>query len=262
MRFAPQRLNSLASVLSLLLLQGVEQVDGHYGFPVVVINGVVSEWWQYVRPVGPDDYGNYFQPLLDYTGEPQVCGIDGTKTGSITGTAKVEAGSTIGFIAFSAIVVTAPVWPTFNESTDGIRHEGPGQAYMSKAPADLESYTGDGEWFKIWSSGSSDGQHWDTYRKAELNFTIPKTTPPGKYLVRVEHFNISPIYGQTQQYINCAQVEVTGPGGGTPGPTIKFPGGYDPKDSSIWLPNALYQPQKPTELLKNYKGPGPEVWTG
>lgn len=47
-----------------------------------------------------------------------------------------------------------------------------------------------------------------------MNFTIPKTTPPGKYLVRVEHFNISPQYGQTQQFINCAHVEVTGSGGG------------------------------------------------
>jgi hypothetical protein len=65
-----------------------------------------------------------------------------------------------------------------------------------------------------------------------MNFTIPLTTPPGKYLVRVEHFNISPTYGQTQQFINCAQVEVTGAGGGTPGPTIKFPGAYDISDNS------------------------------
>jgi len=57
-----------------------------------------------------------------------------------------------------------------------------------------------------------------------MNFTIPKTTPPGKYLVRVEQFNIISIYMQTQHYINCAQIEVVGPGGGTPGPFIKFPG--------------------------------------
>jgi hypothetical protein len=72
-----------------------------------------------------------------------------------------------------------------------------------------------------------------------MNFTIPRTTPPGKYLIRVEHMNISPRYNETQQFINCAQVEVTGEGGGmsssrlhratlmcllgTPGPMIKFP---------------------------------------
>lgn len=95
-----------------------------------------------------------------------------------------------------------------------------------------------------------------------MNFTIPKTTPPGKYLVRVEHFNISPYYNGTQQFINCAHVEVTGPGGGTPGPTIKFPGGYDITDPGIWLPRAMYQPYKPTDLLKNFKGAGPAIWTG
>ena len=63
-----------------------------------------------------------------------------------------------------------------------------------------------------------------------MTFTIPKTTPPGKYLLRVEHFNISPSYNQTQQFINCAHVEVTGEGGGTPGPFVKFPGAYDIKD--------------------------------
>lgn len=66
MQFSLQYLTSSASVLSLLLLQGMQQGDGHCtliiatsnptqaysfldGFPVVLINGVVSEWWQYVR---------------------------------------------------------------------------------------------------------------------------------------------------------------------------------------------------------------------
>lgn len=103
----------------------------------------------------------------------------------------------------------------------------------------------------------------------------------------------------TQQFVNCAQVEVTGPGGGkyklhhyglhillhgidisqgTPGPTTKFPGAYDPADKGklqrpiynyvtneyigIWLPRSMYNPYKPSDLLKNYKGPGPEIWTG
>lgn len=60
----------------------------------------------------------------------------------------------------------------------------------------------------------------------QLNFTIPKTTPPGKYLARVEHFFIQSIYNTTQQYINCAHIEVVGPGGGKPGPMVKFPGAY------------------------------------
>lgn len=33
--------------------------------------------------------------------------------------------------------------------------------------------------------------------------------------------------------MGCAQIKVTGSGAGTPGPTVKFPGAYDPKDPGI-----------------------------
>jgi len=210
--------------------------------------------------VGVDSYGGQFWPSYDWVGESQICGINGTHTGHQTGTVKVEAGSVIGFRAFAASTDLTP--RKFEENRDGITHLGPGQAYMSKAPGALEDYLGDGDWFKIGTSGASDGQHWDSANKPEMNFTIPLTTPPGKYLARVEHFNISPYYNATQQFINCAHVEVIGPGGGTPGPFTKFPGAYDIADNGIWLPNAMYNPYKPTDLLKKYKGPGPAIWTG
>lgn len=68
-----------------------------------------------------------------------------------------------------------------------------------------------------------------------MNFTIPATTPPGKYLARVEHFFIQSIYNTTQQYINCAHMEIIGPGGGTPGPTVKFPGAYSLDEPGKWM---------------------------
>lgn len=40
-------------------------------------------------------------------------------------------------------------------------HPGVGQAYLSKPTGDLESYTGDGDWFKIGSiTSTSDGKNW------------------------------------------------------------------------------------------------------
>jgi len=40
-------------------------------------------------------------------------------------------------------------------------HPGVGQAYLSKPTSDLESYTGDGDWFKIGSiTSTSDGKKW------------------------------------------------------------------------------------------------------
>ncbi|KAI8635103.1 lytic polysaccharide monooxygenase [Xylariaceae sp. FL1651] len=257
MKHSLQGFASHATLLSGLLLSGLPQANGHYGFPVVVINGIISAWWEFIRPGGYQWFPDY-----SWDSEPMVCGINGTKSGHQTGTAKVEAGSVIGFRAFAANYEQGLV-PTreFNPHSDGIGHPGPGQAYMSKAPGALEDYEGDGDWFKIGTSGASDGMHWDSDGKPELNFTIPKTTPPGKYLVRVEHFNISPLFNSTQMFVNCAQVEVTGPGGGTPGPMTKLPG-YDPADKGIWLPRAMYNPYKPSDILKNYKGPGPDIWTG
>jgi hypothetical protein len=191
-----------------------------------------------------------------------VCGWGATKTGHQTGIAKIEAGGVIGFRAFAANYREGfvPV-REFDPASDGVGHPGPGQAYMSKAPGAIKDYEGDGDWFKIGTSAASDGMHWDSERQPEMNFTIPKATPPGQYLVRVEHFNISPQFGSTQLFVNCAQVEVTGSGDGTPGPTVKLPG-YDPADPGIWLPRAMYNPYKPSDLLKAYKGPGPEIWTG
>lgn len=49
----------------------------------------------------------------------------------------------------------------------------------------------------------------------QANFTVPKTTPPGKYLLRVETaYGITHEFNVTQFYINCAHIEVNGPGGG------------------------------------------------
>lgn len=48
-----------------------------------------------------------------------------------------------------------------------------------------------------------------------MNFTIPKTTPPGKYLMRVEHmYPQGWRFNGSQFYINCAQIEIKGAGGG------------------------------------------------
>lgn len=50
---------------------------------------------------------------------------------------------------------------------------------------------------------------------SEANFTLPKTTPPGKYLLRLEVlFGITHEFNVTQFYINCAHIEVNGSGGG------------------------------------------------
>ena len=55
----------------------------------------------------------------------------------------------------------------------------------------------------------------DVFNSLQMDFTIPKSTPPGKYLLRAEHLNVKPIYNGAEMYINRAHVEITGSGGGT-----------------------------------------------
>ena len=59
-----------------------------------------------------------------------------------------------------------------------------------------------------------------------MNATIPPTTPPGKYLLRLEQFMPTPEYNVTEWYVACAQIEVVGPGGGTPKGFVRFPRAY------------------------------------
>lgn len=48
-----------------------------------------------------------------------------------------------------------------------------------------------------------------------MKFTIPTTTPPGKYLLRAEQMcPCQKGYGGSQSYIACAHIDIIGPGGG------------------------------------------------
>jgi len=71
-----------------------------------------------------------------------------------------------------------------------------------------------------------------------VEFQIPRDTPPGQYLVRVEHIAIHGAKdGHTEFYFECAQIEVGGNGNGRPGPLVKIPGLYDSNDPALrfWI---------------------------
>jgi hypothetical protein len=67
-----------------------------------------------------------------------------------------------------------------------------------------------------------------------VQFTIPRDTPSGQYLVRVEHIAIHGAQsGDTEFYYECAQIEVQNGGQGVPGPMVKIPGLYDKNDPAL-----------------------------
>jgi hypothetical protein len=116
-----------------------------------------------------------------------------------------------------------------------IWYNGPAQIFLSKTVdgEDLDAYEGDGEWIKFAYVGPKDETTWSTYGQTSINMTIPADTPPGKYLMRLEHLIPSADLGKARWYVVCAQIEIVGPGGGFPMGVVRFPGAYsDASDPS------------------------------
>ncbi|KAI1265305.1 lytic polysaccharide monooxygenase [Xylariaceae sp. FL1019] len=225
-----------------LLLLTAAAAQAHYHFPRLIINGQAEAAdWTTVRQTK-----NYQTNagVTDVNSPDMRCYQLKAGTGSY---ATVAAGDTLGFVAASAVT-----------------HFGPVQFYMARVPdsADVNSWDPAGNvWFKAGSISAvpplgSSQSTWPAYNQKSVFFTIPKNTPSGKYLVRVESIALhqAQAVGGAQIYLSCAQIEVTGGGGGTPGPLVAFPGAYKASDPGLlWS----YYP-----VPTSYAAPGPAVWTG
>ncbi|KAF2471670.1 uncharacterized protein BDR25DRAFT_324849 [Lindgomyces ingoldianus] len=217
-------------VLAFLSLS-IHGVWAHGTFAHFVVNGTIAPEWKYVRDVaGAPDYENLTNipqyakrvPFFDIYSPNMVCGRSAERAAANTETATVIAGSEVGFKL--AEIIKQP-------TQDLIFHDGPAQAFMSRAPNDdLEHYDGKGDWFKVGYIGPKSDTAWKLKGKNGWNFSIPKTTPPGKYLLRIEQFQPYRLFNTSQWYVNCAHVKVVGPGGGTPTRFVKFPGAYNISD--------------------------------
>ncbi|UPX13772.1 uncharacterized protein EKO05_0004271 [Ascochyta rabiei] len=143
-----------------------------------------------------------------------------------------------------------------------VEHQGPLQFYMARVPTGKTAATWDGSgnvWFKIYTEKANVANGaltWASMNAATASVTIPKATPSGEYLLRVEHIALhtaSAING-AQIYLSCAQIKVTGGGSGTPGPLVAFPGAYTAGEKGLQV--NIYGGQT------SYTAPGPAVWTG
>ncbi|KAK8068471.1 hypothetical protein PG996_007583 [Apiospora saccharicola] len=231
-----------SSLLSLGLAAAA--TEAHYIFNLLIVNGVSQGGeYAYVRK-----NSNTYMPSFtsEVVNSPDLRCNKGARAGDGTKTYTVKAGDKIGFKLFN---------------NEFIEHPGPGFVYMSKAPGSVASYDGSGDWFKAYETGlckgnaASDG-NWCSWQKDRLEFTIPAKTPPGEYLVRVEHIGLHEAHaGKAQFYMECAQLKIEGPGGGSPAPLAKIPGIYKAND-----PGIAYN--KWTSNPAPYVMPGPKVWDG
>ncbi|KAF2269513.1 hypothetical protein CC78DRAFT_564769 [Lojkania enalia] len=257
----------------------------HYLFNRFIVNNTWTREFEYVRPVGPLtwDIGDWYTVLYPNTNTSSYklrCGpVD---SGNRSKTVDILAGDKVGF-GVGAPGFRYGFGPNISRSQNypydvpRAYHPGPASVWLSKAPTDdLDSYTGDGDWFKIYQVVGRTEQsmpvstdptyahqyEWGTYLATSWNFTIPTTTPPGKYLLRFEHVRVykrGPNSStSTEYYTNCAQVNIINNGKvGTPSPLAKIPGiyvGFPPEfEIDIW--DHSYD-------VKKFKYPGPTVWQG
>lgn len=209
--------------LAIFGLTVADLAEAHYRFSKVIANGKLSGDWEYIRENsnGIMPTKQFLKPSDDFR-----CNSGSFANAGKTKVAKLAAGDTLGF----------ELWYYAT-----MKHPGPLTIHMSKAPGDVRQYNGDGDWFKVHQeiicrgpNGGLSDTDWCTWDKARVQFTIPKDTPAGQYLVRIEHIAIHGAQsGDTEFYYECAQIEVTGGGQGKPGPLVKIPGLYDSNDPAL-----------------------------
>ncbi|KAK4209803.1 glycosyl hydrolase family 61-domain-containing protein [Rhypophila decipiens] len=211
---------STSALLGALLASGAE---AHYRFSKFLHNGKLSGDWEYVR-----ENSNGIMPTKQFItpSDDFRCNSGSFNNAGRTKVAKVMPGDEIGF----------QLWYYAT-----MQHPGPLTIHMSKAPGDVRQYRGDGDWFKVHQmiickapGQYLDDKDWCTWDKSTITFRIPNDTPPGQYLVRIEHIALHGAKdGHTEFYYECAQIEVGGNGQGRPGPMVKIPGLYDSNDPAL-----------------------------
>lgn len=195
-------------------------------------------------------------------------------------TRTVSAGDTVGFWVGWRIKPGNSV-----QNPPVIYHDGPLTAWLGSVPhgQTAQTWKGDGKtWFKIyedypsWRSDiyKSPGEvlnftspRWPNLDSRKVTFQIPKGTPDGEYLLRVEHLGLHSANQWTigpEYYFSCAQIKVTGGGTGTPGPLVTIPGHFDRYDPILY--SDLYSEIEVSKGAKTAaywtRTPGPAVWKG
>jgi len=241
---------------SALLISTVAQVaTAHYFFDTNIVGGVQQPAYKYVRQstrptkYNPIKFSN--APTADirdgsFADGPDIrCNQGAFSSAAKTQVLTVNAGDEVRM----KLAVGAKMG-----------HPGPGLVYMSKAPAGVQAYDGSGDWFKIYEEGVCEGGDftstaWCDYNRDFIAAKIPKDTPNGEYLVRMEHIGVHRSHvNQPEHYVGCMQVKVVGGGSGTPGPLVKFPGAY--KATDPYANFSIYNGRKAFTM------PGPAVWKG
>ncbi|KAG8922452.1 hypothetical protein FRC03_007448 [Tulasnella sp. 419] len=225
------------SALAFVAAAIVPQVAAHYRWTALIVDGVTTADFNYVRP-----YTSYNSPVTDVKSKDFTCNAGSTPA---PGIADVKAGSKLGF------KLDQPIY-----------HPGVLNVYIGKVPSGQTAATWDGSgtnWFRVSQlSAVTNGGTSITFPTDNIpsyTFTVPSSLPSGQYLVRIEHIALhsASSFAGAQFYIACGQINVTGGGSGSPSPLVAIPGVYTGNEPGILI--NIYWPIPPT-----YTQPGPAIW--
>ncbi|KAK7981421.1 hypothetical protein PG988_003659 [Apiospora saccharicola] len=216
----------------------------HYHFPHLILNDKVTGAHEYVR-----EHDNGFMPSWDdgkfLDSNDLRCNKGSENHRTQPKTAKVVAGKDV--VGFATNVQAE------------IRHPGPLQIYMSKAPGDVRDYDGSGEWFKVYQLGHRDGstedKAWLPWGQKQFKFALPAEIPAGQYLMRIEHIATHQPYKGREFFLQCAHLQVESAyTGAKPNNTFKIPGVYK-RDQDFFQYDSWAKPQPKTCPM-----PGLAMW--
>ncbi|KAF2791623.1 lytic polysaccharide monooxygenase [Melanomma pulvis-pyrius CBS 109.77] len=158
-----------------------------------------------------------------------------------------------------------------------INHPGPLLVHLSAPPAgsDVRSYDGAGEWVKIHTLGlelnNSDPAapvNWLPYnyekQPPHFVFNIPRQTPAGQYLMRVDivwsDFYYEGVrHNSSQLYPSCVQIEVEGDSTTVLPKGVHIPEIFAPDAPGMTTSQQMYNLKK---LDSNFTYPGGPLWDG
>ena len=207
----------------------VSVVTAHYTFSGLLVNGdMVGVDWQYVR-----EHDRGYMPTFkeEAASSDDFRCNQNAASGVDTEVYTVKPGDTVG------------LRQAFDPS--GMKHPGPTQIYISKAPGSVKEYDGSGDWIKIHQGlickenpVAQDllGDAWCMWGDNHISGTIPDDIPDGEYLFRVEHIALHGAHdGKAEFYYSCGQIKVEGSAATSmpDRPTTLIPGVYQVDDEAI-----------------------------
>jgi hypothetical protein len=278
-------------------------VHGHFTFVRVAHNGEWQAPFQFIRnktapfeelhtPDTSDNVRLYNYPTFSSDLSESIrCGRDNLAHAAETEVLKLKAGDELEFVTTAADpeywLTSTSRWDDCPEGRgycgNGIKiiHDGPVLAHLSKVPdgLDVHAYDGSGEWTKIYTKGLEILEdrpqklvHWlprnDENPPPRFIFKIPKQTPAGQYLLRIDLIWPGLLYnlrgqivtdGEAQLYPSCAQIEVESEIEGSLPQGIHIPEDVRKKSPGMQMSIEMYRSQK---VDAGYVYPGGPLWDG